>query len=140
MKAISIRQPWAWAILHGNKDVENRNWPTRFRGRVWIHASKPMKRQEYEDFCELRAQIIGAGWLSDVLTPRFDDLVRGAIVGSVEIVDCVENSGSPWFFGVYGFILRDPVALLTPVECSGALGFWNVPADVARKLGEASDA
>lgn len=24
MKALSLRQPWAWAILHAGKDVENR--------------------------------------------------------------------------------------------------------------------
>lgn len=40
MKALSIRQPWAWMILHAGKDIENREWPTRFRGRVLIHASK----------------------------------------------------------------------------------------------------
>ena len=28
MKALSIRQPWAWAILHAGKDIENRDWRT----------------------------------------------------------------------------------------------------------------
>ncbi len=49
MKALSIRQPWAWLILHGGKDIENRDWATRFRGRVLIHASKGMTRDEWGD-------------------------------------------------------------------------------------------
>jgi len=49
MKAISIRQPWAWLIVNGYKDIENRSWPTKFRGRVLIHASKGMTRAEYDD-------------------------------------------------------------------------------------------
>ena len=40
MKVLSVRQPWAWAIIHGGKDVENRNWDTKFRGRLAIHAGK----------------------------------------------------------------------------------------------------
>lgn len=46
--ALSIRQPWAWLIIHGGKDIENRTWPTRFRGRVAVHAGKGMTRDEYE--------------------------------------------------------------------------------------------
>jgi hypothetical protein len=49
MKALSIRQPWAWLILHAGKDIENRDWPTRFRGRFLIHAAKGMTRDEYEN-------------------------------------------------------------------------------------------
>lgn len=37
MKALSILQPWAWLIVNGNKDIENRNWHTRFRGRFLVH-------------------------------------------------------------------------------------------------------
>ena len=52
MKALSIRQPWAWMILYAGKDIENREWPTRFRGRVLIHASKGMTHDEWEDAWE----------------------------------------------------------------------------------------
>ncbi len=38
MKALSVRQPFAWAIVHGGKDVENRSWATSYRGPVLIHA------------------------------------------------------------------------------------------------------
>ena len=39
MKVIVIRQPWAWLIVNGYKDVENRTWVTRYRGMLLIQAS-----------------------------------------------------------------------------------------------------
>ena len=63
---------------------------------------------------------------SDILLPEFADLERGGVIGSVEIADCVEESDSPWFFGKYGFVLRDPKPLpFTPWK--GQLGFFDVP-------------
>lgn len=115
--ALSIRQPWAWLILHGGKDIENRNWPTRFRGRIYVHAGKGMTREEYED----------AEWTAEengVKLPPFEALERGGIVGEVDIVDCVTRSESPWFFGDYGFVLRNAQPL--PFRpCRGALGFFD---------------
>ncbi|MCG0445699.1 ASCH domain-containing protein [Pseudomonas aeruginosa] len=49
MKALSIRQPWAWLVANGHKDIENRDWATSFRGRFLIHAAKSMTRDEYEE-------------------------------------------------------------------------------------------
>lgn len=123
MLALSIRQPWAWLILHGGKDIENRNWPTKVRGRVLMHAAKGCTRAEYED-----AGIFTI--LSDPrnvpAVPQLAQLQRGGIVGSVEIVDCVRTSDSRWFVGEYGFVLRDPRPLpFTPFK--GSLGFFNVP-------------
>lgn len=115
MKALSIRQPWAWLILNAGKDIENRDWPTSFRGRFLVHASKGMTRDEYEN-----API----WIVDL--PDFDQLERGGIVGSVELVDCVRDSESEWFYGAYGFVLRDPKPLPF-IPYKGALGFFDVP-------------
>jgi hypothetical protein len=61
-----------------------------------------------------------------VQVPELEDLQRGGVVGSVEIVDCVAASDSPWFVGDYGFVLRNPQVLpFTPFK--GALGFFDVP-------------
>lgn len=126
MLALSIRQPWAALILHAGKDIENRTWSTRVRGRVLVHAGKGMTGQEYND-------AIGfAGWTCEVpfaTLIRYCEapmLARGGIVGSVEIVDCVQSSPSPWFMGDYGFVLRDPRPLPF-VPYKGALGFFDVP-------------
>ena len=127
MLCLSIRQPWAWLILNGGKDIENREWPTRVRGRILVHAGKGMTREEWE---------YGAGALFDIRPalqlPAYQELQRGGIVGSVEVVDCVTNSESPWFNGGYGFVLRNPVTLpFTPYR--GQLGFFQVPDDAYQK-------
>ncbi len=122
--AISIRQPWAYLIVQGFKDIENRDWPTKFRGRVLVHASKGMTRGDYEA-CALFCSGLPEGALPpDFSFPAFDELPRGGIVGEVKIVDCVSASDSPWFMGQYGFVLKDArPSLLTP--CKGALGFFS---------------
>lgn len=125
--AISIRQPWAWLILHAGKDIENRSWPTRLRGRVLIHAAKGMTRAEYEDAL-MTAKMVSCTrpFPEGTMLPAFNELPRGGIVGSVEIVDCVSDSISPWFFGSYGFVLRAPEPLpFRPLK--GELGFFRVP-------------
>jgi hypothetical protein len=104
MVALSIRQPWAHRILFEGKDIENRSWATRFRGPVLIHAGKAVDADDRES-----------------VTP---DMRRGGIVGLVEIVDCVADSDSEWFFGRYGFVLRNPVPLQF-VPCKGRLGFFR---------------
>ena len=129
MKALSIRQPWAWMILHAGKDIENREWPTRFRGRVLVHASKGMTQREYDEAFEFAQNAYGRY----LHIPFSGVLDRGGIVGSVEIVDCVTRSDSRWFVGTYGFVLRDPVVLpFQPYR--GALGFFdthNAPGEAA---------
>ena len=122
MKALSISQPWAWMIVHGWKDIENRQWSTRLRGRILVHASKGMTREEYQEAFCLAREIRG---LVDTL-PSFLAIERGGIIGSVEIWDCVTQSESPWFFGPYGFALRDPM-IITFKPFKGSLGFFDVP-------------
>lgn len=118
MKAISIRQPWAWLITSGQKDIENRQWRTHTRGRVFVHAAKGMTRDDY-----LACEICCAD-IPGVSLPPFKDLQRGGIVGTVEIVDCVDQDASPWFFGEYGWVLKDAKPL--PFQpCKGALGFFT---------------
>lgn len=128
MKAISVRAPWWWAILHAGKDIENRDWPTRYRGRVLLHASKWWNAGDITDDGETVGQIYrqaGGQPRDHGFTYRMMRDVGGHIVGSVEIVDCVDQSESPWFFGKYGFVLRDPVAFANPIPCKGALGLFD---------------
>lgn len=129
MLALSIRQPWAWLILNAGKDIENRNWSTRVRGRVLVHAAKGVTEGEYEYGVD--AAIAYGCNLRQM--PAWKAIERGGIVGSVEIVDCVSDSDSPWFVGRYGFVLRDPKPLpFTPLK--GRLGFFDVPAEQVKGL------
>lgn len=123
MKALSIRQPWAWAIIHAGKDIENRGWTTRFRGRFLVHAAKGLAHCEYDNAADTIHDIVGK-WA----VPHFDELQRGGIIGSVELVDCVVGCKSPWFFGPYGFVLANPQPL--PFQSMrGTLGFFNPPGE-----------
>ncbi|WP_277963852.1 ASCH domain-containing protein [Pseudomonas sp. RIT-To-2] len=119
MKALSIRQPWAWLIIHGGKDIENRSWHTKHRGRFLVHASKGMTRAEYNQ----------ATWVAGplgVTIPQFEELQRGGIIGSIELVDSVDHSDSPWYMGAKGFTLRNPQTLEF-MPRKGQLNFFDVP-------------
>lgn len=39
VKVLSVKNPFAYLILQGGKDVENRTWTTDYRGRLYIHVS-----------------------------------------------------------------------------------------------------
>lgn len=113
--ALAIQQPWAWLIVHGFKDVENRDWPTRRRGRFLIHASRKVDT-----------------WSVPWIRERFPSIVlpesyeTGGIVGEAELVDCVTVSSSRWFSGAFGFVLANPKPLpFRPLR--GQLGFFEVP-------------
>ena len=118
MKGLSIRQPWAWLICFGGKDIENRCWPTRFRGAFLLHAAKGMTRAEYDEVAEFAN------------LPPFARLERGGIVGVARLVDCVQAHRSQWFNGPFGFVLAE-VRPLPFIACPGALGFFEVPPAVA---------
>lgn len=130
MKAISVRAPWWWAILHLGKDIENRDWPTKFRGTVYLHSSKWWSTPGVVDDWDSVAacyKVSGGRSFDPGISFRNIKDAGGRIVGTVDIVDCVSESSSPWFFGKYGFVLANPRALPEPIPCKGALGFFDVP-------------
>lgn len=122
MKAISVRQPWAWLIVRGDKDIENRSWKTKFRGEFLVHASMGFDRKGYEWLIN-NAKALGIDVRS---IPFAGDFERGAIVGKATIADCVTKSDSPWFFGPVGFVLEKAEAFDKPIPCKGRLGFFDV--------------
>lgn len=136
MKALSVRAPWWWAILHG-KDIENRDWPTNFRGVILLHASKWWNigdiSEDWEDVKDMGARAncalplpVGNQAARDLCVEM--RAAGGCIVGSVEIVDCVQRSNSPWFVGRYGFVLRRPIIYRKPIPFKG--GFFEVPDEI----------
>lgn len=128
IKALSIRQPWAWLIVNGIKGVENRDWFSTHRGRLLVHASQGMTCREYDECAELLEKI-----RPTVRLPNFDQLPRGGLVGAVSMIGCTTSHPSPWFFGDYGFIFEDPVAF-TLIPCKGRLGIFVPPADALARV------
>lgn len=124
--ALAVRQPWAWAIIHAGKDIENRDWAPyrsgwRFRGRVAILASQGMTQDEYAEGRETINRLWNLGWC-----PPPHELIRGAIIGSVEIAGVANKStcASPWMFARRGFILRNPIPC-DPIPAQGQLDFFK---------------
>lgn len=122
LRALSIRQPWAWLVANGHKDIENRCWPTTFRGRFLIHAGRRWGADEKLDLYGLRAEC------PEIQIP--DALDLGGIVGVAEIVDCVTEHPSRWFGGEFGFVIANARPLpFTP--CHGLLNFFAPQLDAA---------
>lgn len=122
MKTLSIRQPWAWLIAQGFKDVENRSWATTVRGQILIHAGKAFDKEGYAWVKQEFPQI-------PLPTPA--EFEFGGVVGCADLVDCVPPDSdiagridSPWYFGQYGFQLAN-ASPLPFVAIAGRLGFFE---------------
>lgn len=127
MKALTLHQPFAWAVSTGLKRIENRGWDTRYRGPLLIHAGLKM---EYEEFDRLDA--------SGYTTP--EEVHVGAYVAVVELADVITEAPA-WdrepfpFRGPYGFVLKHAVALEEPLDARGRLGMWSPSAsEISRVL------
>lgn len=121
MKAIAIKQPWAWLILNAGKDIENRSWRTNFRGEVLIHASAKSTYDDWLDGIEA-LRYCRPDLLVDF--PSHNMFQTGGIVGSITIEDCVNNDSSKWFTGPFGWKLCAP-SNLPFIPCKGSLSFFT---------------
>jgi hypothetical protein len=122
MYAISVRQPWAWALFRG-KDVENRLWKTNYSGDLLIHASMKFDGD-------------GLKWIKKHfpnLIPEFTEFRHGVIVGKVTMTDCVVAHSSPWFAGPYGHVYTNPIEFSKPIPFKGALKFFDVPDELIKE-------
>lgn len=122
MTALSIRQPWAWLIVNGYKTVENRDWDTNFRGEILIHSGKKIDR---EGMLWIRKSFPG------IELPTIGQLeaMTGGYVGIAELTSVVLEHPSPWFFGVFGFVLENA----QPIEfipAPGRLMLFQAPANL----------
>lgn len=142
MKALSIKQPWAWLIVNGFKDIENRNWKSnnpgqRFRGEVLIHSGlvedTPRCREVFHNIHPMTG-LRFSFWDGNANTPEFH---KGGIVGRAVVTDIVTESDSPWFAGPHGLVITD-ARPLPFIPCKGMLGFFNVPEEVAEQVREAA--
>lgn len=128
--ALSLRQPWLWAIFELGKTVENRRWNTKYRGPVWLHAAKGCTRDEASTalmWMYSRALMDWRQW------PGLVAVERGGVCGVADIFDIVapsEPAAIPWHMPEqWGFLLRN-VTRIDFVPCKGALGLFRLPSDV----------
>jgi len=116
LKAISIRQPWAWLIVNGYKDIENRIWEPKLRGPVLIHTGKSRAHLTAEELKYIKRHYHVAH-----LPDTFE---TGGIVGIAEITGCVQRHRSKWFHGPYGWTLAK-ARRLPFKQCKGQLKFFT---------------
>lgn len=103
LPALSLKQPWAWLVVSGHKDIENRSWKTTYRGSLLIQASSSSPAVTHEYIYEHY----------EVRVP--DELKLGGIIGLVDVVDCVKRHPSKWkFSGRLGLDSRESPAAPVP--------------------------
>lgn len=150
MRTLSLRQPWAWLVVHGGKTIENRKWNTRIRGEFLIHASKGMTGAEYFDAVQWTAKrghavvgrmpaakefdrggIVGIARLVDVIAPHLfaEGDLRDGTHFELFPTDCNVRSGGWHMHEQYGFVLAN-VRPIPFIPCTGMLGFFSPPANV----------
>jgi hypothetical protein len=157
MRAITSQQPWAWAIIHGGKDIENRTtigtWRPAIGQRIAIHAGQRWSDRgpQFEPLLDAwRSWVTNeASGMQGWCVLRRDSLAieLGAIIGTAELVDVHPAAGccAPWGEASYtehgGAKRVDVVHLVLehprrvePIPCRGALGLWTVPYDIAARL------
>jgi hypothetical protein len=144
-RCLSVRQPWAYAILHMLKDRENRSWkhPTKYRGPLLIHASAACTRREFEDAIDFMAERgllrVGASHVVDysaTMPPSFDDLKLGGIVGRVSFDEVVEHSGDGHAWSTHRRCINCGVSRYTyegTFECHSPNG-WQMDSKVGLVL------
>lgn len=130
MRALTLWQPWAHAVAHLGKRIENRPWApwsTIIGQVIAIHAAAKLDPVE-------EARVSAAIRARGHALPPAEQLPRGAIVATARVTGYVRRSDDPWFFGPFGWQLADVVALPAPVPCRGMQGLWPVPPDVESKV------
>lgn len=158
--ALSIRQPWAWLILHAGKDVENRTWASRYRGPLLVHAGKRPDTEAYlAAFDAKKHGTTPPDWLKpcvetlNQLTWPRDPAPTGAFVGVVDLVDvhhdttchscnlarpCTDRVCSPWAECLLGSNwhrrLVNPRPLIEPIPYRGQLGLFHPPTEATNRI------
>ncbi len=161
MKALSIKNPMGILIALGIKPIENRTRRTHFRGKIYIHVSAKYMDSDFleeyindERFLDMSKKIKSLGVLEK--NERIAEFLKkqpvSAIIGEVEIVDCVINHESIWadytsgfeengeFFPnqkpIYNWILSNPVLYEKPIlNVKGKLSFWEPDIDIQQCTG-----
>jgi hypothetical protein len=126
-KVLSVCQPWAWLLVNGHKDVENRVWATQYRGPLLIHASlcksAVWKANHFAGQTRLDATFKKLRALGRPIPAIPGELPSGGIVGRVTVLDCIRLPeaallpfghpvlDSPWFVGPVGWHVKDGVPL-----------------------------
>lgn len=132
MRALTIHQPWAWAIAEGHKRYENRTWTTPYRGLLLIHAGRSEKSlPNGQAFIRQQGISMPNAWQIGCIV---------AVANLVAIHDVTRKSFTsgerPWVDGPYAWELADVRKLERPIPCAGKQGLWTPDTDVIEDVRE----
>ena len=138
-KVLTVKNPWAWLIAQGIKDIENRTWRTNFRGRVLIHASAYQNIHVWDELpYDYREELRKFNHKQQEMNLQ-SFLTRSKILCSVEIVDCVINHPSIWAEKgttedgkqIYNWVIANPQPepQFEGLKIKGALSLWDFSED-----------
>ncbi|TLF33253.1 ASCH domain-containing protein [Microbacterium sp. 5K110] len=135
MRILTVRQPWAWAIIHGGKTVENRvrNIAGDYRGPIAIHAGLAY---------DMDATICPPPLYAPIAVDEDGSHMRplGAIIGVVDLVNVHDPRKrlcecTPWSeMGQWHMFLANPRALAEPIPYRGALGLRRLDDDTTARI------
>jgi len=145
MKALTLWRPWPWTIFHApawQKRIENRPWrpwQSIIGRQIVLHAGKAFDKT-CVDFILDNIAVEGQ--------PRRLG-ARSADEGLIGVVTVAGYAETPedaallagqgqerWFFGPYGWVLKNARAFPEPIPCKGAQGLWDLPQWAAVKVRE----
>lgn len=134
MRALTVRQPWAWALVFGPKRVENRSWSTTYRGELVIHAGKVIDGVGNLDERILAA--IETYYGGHARGQRAGAMTTGAALAVTHLTDVHMEVGgccAPWGdLGAFHWVTNDPQPFGTPIPMLGRLSLWEILDDVPR--------
>lgn len=123
MYALTIKQPWLYAIMHLGKRIENRTWrpPEKaLKQRIALHAAIRDDIEGEEAIYKMTGHPI-----------QWHLIGRGCILATATLSGWVESSSDRWFAGPYGWIFNNIHRLTKPAYCKGSQGLWQVPDEIA---------
>jgi len=131
MKALTISQPYAELIASGVKWVENRTWPTNYRGPLAIHAGKGSRYltkdelTKYQTGCIVAtANLVGCYSLAEIERHATSTARHSAVPGTLRSwIDFYEHEHTE---GPFCWILADVDRLDEPKSAKGAQGLWEI--------------
>lgn len=143
---LSVRQPWAWLICAGFKDVENRTWATKHRGELFVHAGRSFDWSFFWWVDERKGSPAVVGAAHMVVRHfgiRFGDTTKdsritrhqeefGAIIGKAMLHDIITSSTSVWADSEANhWIMKRPL-VIEPIPMKGSLGVFlaEIPNEV----------
>lgn len=130
MRAITLHRPWAWSIIHGPKRIENRSWkPWKclIGERLIIHAGQKFDAEGSNYIA--KQLLLESPWL-----PL--KAMEEGLIGVVTVDGFIERGETPpkgqhfWFFGPFGWVLKDVKPFKRAIPCKGKQGVWLVPDEV----------